>query len=187
MATKPSNGGSTFPVVYVVLGGAALLSTVVFPVAFMLALRYYRRRSPLPNQRFPAAPEVFYGGNPQQEEPKLLDVYVKPGLEVHEPRFEYIHPMAVWIESKSHASLATYALSPPPSVPRSHYSLRSRDGEVDKSEAPVQDDAFQTYDVALPIVMPHPRAVDSWGEQGEYAIGITKLVSSVSRDDFIAS
>lgn len=95
--------------------------------------------------------------------------------------------MAVCIESKSHASPTTYAVSPPSAVPRSHYSLRSRDGEVDKAETPVQDDALQTYDVALPIVMPHPRAVDSWGEQGEYAIGITRLVSSVSRDDFIAS
>lgn len=98
-----------------------------------------------------------------------------------------IQPMAVCIESKSHAPPATYALSPPPGVPRSHYSLRSRDGEVDKAEAPVQDDPFQMYDVVVPIVMPHPHAADSWGEQGEYAIGITKLVSSVSRDDFIAS
>ncbi|KAF9785817.1 hypothetical protein BJ322DRAFT_1107707 [Thelephora terrestris] len=181
MATPSTEGGTTFPVVYVVLGGAALLSTVIFPISFIIALRYYRRRSRFLDQRLPHASGVVYGGYIQQVEPKLFDVYVKPGLELHEPRFEYILPMAVRLESKSHA--ATSASSPAPSVLRTHHSLRSQDKEVDKAEAPVREDVFQTYDVAALVVMPHPHPVDSWGELGEYAIGTTKLVSSVSGDE----
>jgi hypothetical protein len=90
MATPSTEGGTTFPVVYVVLGGAALLSTVIFPISFIVALRYYRRRSRFLDQRLPHASGVVYGGYLQQEEPKLFDIHVKPGLELHEPRFEYI-------------------------------------------------------------------------------------------------
>lgn len=81
---------SSFPAFYVILGGAALLSTVVFPVAFVLALRHYRRRSLATGQQHPGALGVIDRGNQQQEKPKLFDVYVKPGLDVREPRFEYI-------------------------------------------------------------------------------------------------
>ena len=75
---------------YVIIASAALLGAGVFPLSFLLALRYYRRVSPpLGSERHPGgAPGV--GGKLQQEEPKLFDVYIKPNLEVNEARFEAI-------------------------------------------------------------------------------------------------
>lgn len=80
----------SFSVLYVILGGAALLSAVIIPLAIMFTVRYVRRRSQPPEQQPPGAPGVTTRGNLEQEEPKLFDVYVKPGLEMHEARFEYI-------------------------------------------------------------------------------------------------
>lgn len=89
------DGGRTsnFSVLYVVLGGAALLSIVIFPLSFMFAVRHFRTRSLfLEQQRRQqlGGPVAAAGENLQQEEPKLFDVYVKPGLQVHEAKFEHI-------------------------------------------------------------------------------------------------
>lgn len=85
--------------------------------------------------------------------------------------------------SEPHASLPTNALSTPPNALRKHYSLRSRDGDAEEAEAPIPEDALQTYDVAVLVVMPHAHAVDHWDELGEYTIGTAKLVVPVSSDD----
>lgn len=175
--TPGGSQASNFTVFYVILGGAALLSTVAFPVTFMFALRRYRRRS---QSLQLGAQQVIYGGDLQQQEPKLFDVYVKPGLEVREARLEYILPMAVRVASKQRASSASDALSSPSNILRARYPSRSRDIEVDKPEA-LEDDS-QTYDAAVLIVMPHPHAADLWSELGEYSIGTTKLIAPVSWD-----
>ena len=96
MSATPSatsqDGGqtSTFPVLYVILGGAALLSAVVFPIAFIFAARYFRRLSRSDEQQLLGPPTVITREKLQQEKPKLFDVYVKPGLEVHQATFESI-------------------------------------------------------------------------------------------------
>ena len=94
---------SGFSVFYVILGGAALLTTVIFPITVMFALRHYRRGSLPTRQRHPGALGVMDGGDMQQKEPKLFDVYVKQGLEVHEPRFEHIL-VSCWDSSHSDGS-----------------------------------------------------------------------------------
>ena len=83
----PNVGSSMF---YVIIASAALLGAGVFPLSILIALRYYRRASSSPgSQLYPrTAPGV--GGKPQQEEPKLFDVYIKPNLEAGKPRFEDI-------------------------------------------------------------------------------------------------
>lgn len=86
----PTNDKQSFSVLYVIIGGAALLSAVVFPIAFVFALRYHRRRLQSLEQQQPGAPVVTAGEKLQQEKPKLFNIYVKPGLEVHEARFEHI-------------------------------------------------------------------------------------------------
>jgi len=77
---------------YLAIGGAALLSTVFFPVTFILALRHYRQLSSSAASDLPGGTlgDIFTMGKPQQEQPKLFDVYVKPGLEVKQTRFEDI-------------------------------------------------------------------------------------------------
>jgi len=75
---------------YVIIASAALLGAGVFPLSFLLALRYYRQLSlPLGSERHPGG-ALGVGGKPQQEEPKLFDVYIKPNLEVNEARLEAI-------------------------------------------------------------------------------------------------
>lgn len=183
-STRSTDGGQTagFSVFYVILGGAALLSIVIFPFTVMFALRHYRRGSLPTEQQQPGVLGDIDGRDLQQEEPKLFDVFVKHGLEVHEPKFEHILPMAV-CTSEPHAPLATNAWSTPPNAPREDYSLRSRDRDAEKAEAPIPEDAFQIYDIAVLVVMPHPHAVNPWDELGEYAIGTTKLVIPVSSED----
>jgi len=74
---------------YVILVSAGLLGAAVFPFSFLIAIRYYRLRhlSPsLGSTLYPrGAPAV--GGKPQQDEPKLFDVHIKPNLEVDEANF----------------------------------------------------------------------------------------------------
>jgi hypothetical protein len=81
---------SNFSVLYVVLGGVALITAVALPITVMVTLRYSRRRSQFREQQLLGVPGVITEENLQQEEPKLFDVYVKPGLEVREPRLDYI-------------------------------------------------------------------------------------------------
>lgn len=158
MNSRDGGQGAGLSVFYVILGGAVLLSTVIFPFTIMFALRQYRRVSLPTEQQHPGALGVMNEGDLQQEEPKLFDVYVKHGLQGHEPRFEHILPMAVRT-SEPHAPLATNAWSSPPT------------------------DAFQTYDVAVLVVMPYAHAVNHWDGLGEHAIGTTKLVVPVFSDD----
>jgi len=73
---------------YLAIGGVALLSIVCFPIMFLLALRYYRQLSSSAARELPGGAPGDVGGKPQQERPKLFDVYVKPGLEVNETSFE---------------------------------------------------------------------------------------------------
>lgn len=87
-----SSAGATpsFSLFYVLIGCAALLGCVVFPIAFLFVLRRFRQQQPPLGYQLPVSLGDNVEGKPQQGEPKLFDVYVKPGLEVHEPRFEYI-------------------------------------------------------------------------------------------------
>ena len=90
----PSSGqGVGFSMFYVIIGGAALLIAGIVPIGFAIALRRYRRRrlSAAPGSETPSGrTSAGVGERPQQEKPKLFDVYVKPGLEVGEARFEDI-------------------------------------------------------------------------------------------------
>lgn len=88
--TPSTNGnqGPSFSVLYVVIGGVALFSIVLFPIAFMFTVRRFRQRSP--TQQPLDTPGVISGEDLQQEEPKLFDVYVKPGLQVHDAALEHI-------------------------------------------------------------------------------------------------
>lgn len=86
--TDGGGRASNFSVLYVILGGAALLTAVIFPIVVMLALRHFRRRA-LERQLL-ETPGVIAEDEPQLEEPKLFDVYVKPGLELREPTLDYI-------------------------------------------------------------------------------------------------
>ena len=97
----------------------------------------------------------------------------------------YIQPLAVRPMFPQHAPPVTDALSTSPSVLRLHHQSRSRDQEVHKAEAPIHQDPFNAYDVAVLIAMPHPHAPDHWNELGEYVIGNTKLVPPASQDDLI--
>ena len=73
---------------YVIIGCAALLSAGIFPFAFVITLRYYRRLSSPPLGARLRSGDVSGGRvKPQQDEPKLFDVYIKPGFEVDEARF----------------------------------------------------------------------------------------------------
>ena len=91
MSETSTAGGQTsnFSVLYVIIGGAAFFATVVLPVAFLFVLRRLRLRSQSSEQQLGPS-GVIAKANPQQEEPKLFDIYVKPGLEVHEAKFEYV-------------------------------------------------------------------------------------------------
>jgi len=74
---------------YVILVSAGLLGAAVFPFSFLIALRYWRTRhlSPsLGSVLHPGGAPVV-GRKPQQDEPKLFDVYIKPNLEVGEAKF----------------------------------------------------------------------------------------------------
>ena len=78
----------------------------------------------------------------------------------------------------------TNAASSPPGLLRTRWSSRSRGREVDKPEAPAQEDVSETYDVAVLIVMPTShRVMDHWDELGEYAIGTLRLNITTSPDD----
>ena len=77
-------GSSMF---YVIIASAALLGAGVFPLSFLVALRYYRRLS---SSRRPERSVPGIRRKPQQEEPKLFDVYIKPNLEVDGAKFENI-------------------------------------------------------------------------------------------------
>lgn len=83
---RPDAGSSMF---YVVLVSAGLLGAAVFPFSFLIALRYLRLRHPSPSP----GPALYPGGapavkgKPQQDEPMLFDVYIKPDLEVDEAKF----------------------------------------------------------------------------------------------------
>jgi hypothetical protein len=70
---------------------------------------------------------------------------------------------------------------------RSHQPSRSRDWEVYKAEAPIDDDAHKMYDVAVLVTMPHSHTVDDWGGLGEYVIGTTKFISPAPLDNLIPS
>ena len=74
--------------VYVIIGGAALLSAGIIPLAFMIGRRYYRRFSSSRRAQPGDAPADH--GKQLQEKPELFDVYIKPGLEVDESRFEHL-------------------------------------------------------------------------------------------------
>jgi len=188
-------GSESFSMFYLAIGGAALLSTVLFPVTFILALRYYRQLSSSAAGELPGGTlgDIFAGGKPQQEQPKLFDVYVKPGLEVKQTRFEDILPMAVHtadtgLSEKGLAAPVASAASSSPGSPRTHWSPHSRGREVDKPKAPAQEDVSATYDVAVLIVMPTShRVVDHWDEMGEYDIGTLKLNVTTSPDDSMHS
>jgi len=152
----------------------------------MYALRRYRRSQPRGQQHFDI-PEVTAGENLQQEQPKLSDIYVKPGLQIYEAGFKHFLPLAVRTASKRHVPLVIDALSTPASGLRTNSPSRSRGQVIDKAEESTQDDGPRIYDVAVLIVMPHPHLADRWDKLGEYAIGTTTIVASASPDDLIPS
>lgn len=166
---------------YVIIGGAALLSAGIIPLAFMIGCRYYRRfSSSRRSQLHPGDPPADLGKQ-LQEKPKLFDVYIKPGLEVDESRFDHLlvslgHLPSVISESDVYPSQpiavrATDANLSEKQLAQQDWSSRSKrrggPGEV----------TAEAYDVAVLIAMPtaQPRIMDRWDELGEYSIGTLKL------------
>lgn len=89
---------------------------------------------------------------------------------------------------KGLATPVTSAASSPLGSLRMHWSPRGRGREVDKPEAPAQEDVSEIYDVAVLIAMPTShRVVDHWDEMGEYDIGTLKLNVTTSPDDSMHS
>ena len=68
-----------------------------------------------------------------------------------------------------------------------HWPLPSRSQEVGKPEAPAGEDAPETYDIAVLVLMPalHPCVADHWDEVGEYDIGTLKLAVTPSLDNSV--
>jgi len=151
---------------YVIIGGAALLSAGVIPLAIMIGYRYYRRYSSRRPQLHPGGTPRLWGKQ-QSEKPKLFDVYIKPGLEVDETRFEDLLPIAVRVTD---TNLGEKQLAQPDRSSRSKH----------RGEA-----ASETYDVAVLIAMPtdQPRIMDRWDELGEYTLGTLKLPAVNILDD----
>jgi len=122
--------------------------------------------------------ELLNAAGMLQEEPKLFDVYVRPGLDVHDAMFERILPLAARVVPKRHVPPVTNPSSSPPSAPRTHYQLRSQ--KVDKAETPNDEDVFKTYDVAVLITMPRSHVAGGCDRLGEYVLGTTSLVAPTS-------
>jgi len=149
-------GASQNSTVNVTIWGTALLITVLFPVAFIFVLRCSRQRSH-------SRAAVIIGGNPPREEPKLFDVYVKPGLEVEEARLEDILPIAV--------------------------RTTNTKGNQEQAGSELEESAevSKTYEVTVLIGMPavHPRSGGRWDGMGEYTIGTLELTATTPLDNSI--
>lgn len=78
--------GEDLSSLYIIIGGAVLLSAGVVPLVLVFAYRYCGRllsRGP----EFRSGGVLEVGGNSREDEPNLFDLYVKTGLQVDETRF----------------------------------------------------------------------------------------------------